>query len=505
MKAALHVLLMLVGIASFAQVAEPLDSINAKLDSLISPPAKLDSTKSIVDDRLDSLQKLNTNFSQALDITNPDFSKYKGRLDSIKARLTHRRDSLKGRGLPADSYTKSIDSLNQIDPLDSWKEQQGKLNSSQTKIQNQIQKPAGVVNEKLGQLSTESGGRGNVPGNLKSPDLPTQQTDLNFPASGKSEIPSLDVPELNPDLALDPDKLKESMQIDHLEKIQDGLGDVSGMTGKAQGYSNDIDNIGTGNLSEVKEIPGDLKSNVPMDGAEAVQQGDLAMADATKQLQTFKNPEAFRKQTVERGKSEVAKQLVMRNPDMEKTVNKVSQYQKRGVSIFKKVKGLPDKKTKNEKLPVIERFVPGFTFQVQKNTYLLIDFNPSIRYRFNTIFSLGAGWVDRIAFEDGSYTSDVRVKGVRTYSELSLIKGFSLRFDAERMNSFVPPTVFQPDQGIRMWRNYYLGGLKKEFNFLTGVSGNVQFMYNFTHKDGTSPYASRFNVRFGFEFPLKNN
>jgi hypothetical protein len=91
--------------------------------------------------------------------------------------------------------------------------------------------------------------------------------------------------------------------------------------------------------------------------------------------------------------------------------------------------------------------------------------------------------------------------GIRSFYELSVLKGLWLRTDVERMNAFVPINRTHQDIGERKKVRSYMAGIKKDFSLVPGVTGNVQFMYNLYDPDRTSPYFNRFNVRFGF--PLK--
>lgn len=144
------------------------------------------------------------------------------------------------------------------------------------------------------------------------------------------------------------------------------------------------------------------------------------------------------------------------------------------------------------------------TLQVQRSELWFIDFNPSLRYRIRNIVSAGVGWNERIIFDnDFHFYSAMRVYGLRSFAEVSVLKGLWLRADVERMNAFVPVSPVQFDIGERKTVWCYLGGVKKEFTFSQGVIANVQFMYNLYDLQKTSPYFSRFNVRFGFDFPLK--
>lgn len=165
---------------------------------------------------------------------------------------------------------------------------------------------------------------------------------------------------------------------------------------------------------------------------------------------------------------------------------------------------MPKRRDPLKKLKTYERFVPGVTLQIQKPGAWLVDFNPSLRYRMTSYWSAGAGWSERFIF--GKYTQtheQARMYGVRGFSEVVVFKGWAVRLDAERMNTFVLPATLNQDLGSRRWVWNYMTDLKKEFTFIPGVVANVQFMYNLYDPGDRLAYANRINVRFGFEFPLR--
>jgi hypothetical protein len=57
----------------------------------------------------------------------------------------------------------------------------------------------------------------------------------------------------------------------------------------------------------------------------------------------------------------------------------------------------------------------------------------------------------------------------------------------------------------RAWVTSYFGGIKKDFQLTKSLKANVQLLYNLYNPEKKSPYTNRFNVRTGFEFPLKKN
>jgi hypothetical protein len=95
-----------------------------------------------------------------------------------------------------------------------------------------------------------------------------------------------------------------------------------------------------------------------------------------------------------------------------------------------------------------------------------------------------------------------RIYGPRAHASFGLKKGFSLKAEGEKMNTWVPSFVGTPDGG-RGWVWSVFVGLKKDYQFAKGVRGNAQILYNIYDDHDNSPYVERLNVRMGFEFPMK--
>ncbi|MEQ9414368.1 MAG: hypothetical protein RIF39_11085, partial [Cyclobacteriaceae bacterium] len=135
------------------------------LDTLIlGKAANIDSVQAKTDEVIDKTQELNDKLAQVGDTLNPDLSRYNGKLDSIKNKLTLRIDSLNKIGQPSEKYTRLLDSLEQMGPakkLNEAKEKvagvQTKVNSIEKKINSPTDKIEGKINEKLNLMKSEGG------------------------------------------------------------------------------------------------------------------------------------------------------------------------------------------------------------------------------------------------------------------------------------------------------------------------------------------------------------
>jgi hypothetical protein len=69
------------------------------------------------------------------------------------------------------------------------------------------------------------------------------------------------------------------------------------------------------------------------------------------------------------------------------------------------------------------------------------------------------------------------------------------------MNARIPSPGSDSYSDVRVWNHQV--GIKKDFSFMPKIMGNVQFMYNYYSSGDTRTYPTKFNVRFGFEMPMK--
>ena len=102
-----------------------------------------------------------------------------------------------------------------------------------------------------------------------------------------------------------------------------------------------------------------------------------------------------------------------------------------------------------------------------------------------------------------NFTNEDRIYGPRVFFDLVIKKGFSVRTDIEKMNTNVQSLNPLITEGSRIWVWSAFVGFKKQYQFVKRVKGNFQFLYNVYDDHDRSPYADKFNVRFGFEFPMR--
>lgn len=151
------------------------------------------------------------------------------------------------------------------------------------------------------------------------------------------------------------------------------------------------------------------------------------------------------------------------------------------------------------KLKTHEKLIGGLTLHPFKSSIWTVDINPSIGYRLTSYWSIGSGWSERvIGGQNSSLRKELRVYGPRTFTEVLVCKGISLRIDVEQLNTYKKPEdLWSPGERINIYTTMI--GLKKSFSFYRSIIGNGQFMYNIHSSEFPNAYTSKFNVRFGFE------
>lgn len=483
----------------------------AAIDSVATHQAeKIDSINTATLEKLDTLYTLTSKVNQLQDSLN--ISLHNNKVDSVRGKLTHKIDSLHQLQLPTEKYTRLLDSLNQTpnSTVNKANEKvaavQSKVNAVQDKVNSPANKVEQKVNEKLNLMKSEGGEGANLPGNVNLPgvdalgvpgvDGALPSTDLGLDQSGIGGVGGAGIPDLK----------GEVPALDELNGIQEQFGKVGEVTGQAGSYSEDLKNISSGNLGEVKQVPEKLESEVvKMGNADVLSEKSQELDGYKEMIDTGGDKEALKQQALQQAPKLAKNHFKGQEAALQEAINKVNSYKKKYTELTD-LENIPKRKPNAMKdKPLIERLVPGMIFQIQKSENVWLDYNPSLSYLISGRFVAGLGWNERIGITNHfGFTSTDRIYGPRTYLEVKIKKGFSVRADVEKMYTFVPPNVFSPtDLGGNRWVGSAFIGMKKQYDFMKSVKGNFQFLYNFYDDHDNSPYTSRFNVRFGFEFPMK--
>ncbi len=506
------------------QVAkQKLDRKKQKRDS-IEFCRELDEQKNVTQNKIDSLHKLNQ-----------PTERYTHQLDSLNKvkfvprkseSLAHKADSLKSVNLSTGNYTGKLDSLNRLDPNKYTKQVESKAADLQNKIHQPAGKIEGAVNEKLTLMNKEGGAGANLPSNANLPQstlpttsipnaqLPNTQLKTDNPLSsidnplqdqmGKAGIVNEKISDVK---SLPQEQIEKVKSIDELQSAQSKLGEANAITDKAQGYGKDIQNIAKGDLKEVKELPKAAEEQAGKLGMNELKE-ETGKFDEYKQMaEKAKDPKALKEEALKQAPKLAVNHFAGKEAVLQQAMEKMEKLKSK-YSELNSIKDLPKHKPNAMKgKPLIERLTPGITLQLQRKGDVLVDYNPYIGYRFYERFSAGLGWNERFSIGKRVHLSlNDRIYGPRVFADFKIGKGFSVRTDIEKMNTYVPAltaTGYSTDQEYRAWVWSAFIGLKKEYKFTKRIKGNAQFLYNLYDDHNNSPYAEKLAVRMGFEWQMK--
>jgi hypothetical protein len=215
------------------------------------------------------------------------------------------------------------------------------------------------------------------------------------------------------------------------------------------------------------------------------------------------DPEAMKKMAEQQIKKQAVDHFKGQEQVLKQAMDQVSKLKLKYSSVTS-LQDIPKRRPNEMKgKPFIERVVPGVTFQFQKLHYYTVDVNPVVSYRFSGHINGGFGWNERLSFNKWNKLSRRdRIYGPRVFGSYMIKNGFAVKAEVEKMYALIPPSMLVPD-GERMWVWSAFVGFKKDYKFAGKIKGNVQMLYNLYKDHYNRPYADRFNVRMGFEFPTK--
>lgn len=499
-----------------AQVQRDSTALVNQMDSISSSRfAVLDSVPKKINQPFDSLNVATSRVQSFQDSISTSLTQP---IDSLTQKLSSKIDSLNLLKLPTEKYVQLRDSLRQLGPAKTLAQAQERVNNVQSKVnswEGKVTKPVTDVerkiNDKLSLMRSEGGEQANLPGNVDLPgsglsapgvELPSGTVNEGGPMGEGlslpgSETPKTRLPNLKPDIPV----------VDELGKINEGIGEVTKVTGEVSGYAQDAKNIGSGNLEEVKQLPTTLeKEAVDAGGLEELQTQSKVVDEYKNVLGAGNNREALKQQALQQAPKLAKNHFKGQEAALQGAIDKMSGLKKKYAQL-EDMENIPKYAPNAMKgKPFVERLVPGVLFQIQKKENVLLDYSLTAGYRISGRLTAGLGWNERIGITSRfGFTTTDRIYGPRTFVDIGLKKGFSVRVDAERMHAFVPPVLNAnpSDLGGHDWIWGVFTGIKKQYDFVKNVKGNFQVLYSLYTDHDRSPYTSRFNVRFGFEFPIR--
>lgn len=260
------------------------------------------------------------------------------------------------------------------------------------------------------------------------------------------------------------------------------------------------------NVTSAPELLEDkLKSEVAVKELTMDQQKAIALkAEYEKNLkliEQYKDKDMIRKQLNDKLANVANEQLSLNAMQVSEGSRTLAKY-KRKYPDIQSLKNLP-KRPPNpmQNKPLRERLEPGIWMQVEQNRELNLYLSPQIGYRLSGRLSAGLGFTYRI---QGSIVDSLRlyssrpVFGPKVFANFLLLRSFYTRLEYESLRA--SPIA---NSETNMWINNVYIGLGKRFTISRRWKGDVQGTYNFLYDKNTSPYSSKFALRFGFIINLE--
>lgn len=393
--------------------------------------------------------------------------------------------------------------------------QTAEITKLQQRARDELNKLPSQVNEKL-KLFADQGA--NV-GQLSGIDLPgLQSAAVPVPALPSAGLPGIQtsgvsIPQLNGPGSPIPPNLNLNTEIPNAGEVTKPLGEVASAGKQLSAAGKDLKAVSSGNLDSLDSKV--LESRLA--DAAGVSVPDDSFAEAAKQAELLKkwnsDPMYKRELTVTVAKEQAVNHFSGREAELLSAMEQLSQAKSKVKDAEQVIDLFSKPSNPMKEKPFIERLRPGVNLQIQWRQIVLVDINPYVGYRISGRWTAGIGWNERIGFSSDTYSFSEadRVRGVRSFAQFKIKEGNHLILAPELMNTYVPAHTVPTGESNRKWVPGLMAGYKREFRYSRKVVGTVQVLYNLVAPAGqsgaqsqsTGPYASRFNLLIGFEFPLK--
>ena len=422
---------------------------------------------------------------------------YKDQVDSLATFFFQQVDTLRAkyrnRTLAFDSAKTSVTEKLKLNTA--TQRTTGKLNAAKDSIDNLIAETTLKINYALDSLKKSLNSQ--LDG-LQLPEELNSQVE-NF----SSKISELDI-KSNPALNLPgninipaPVDLKGAMSTRDLtgsvgslnidDKSLSQVGHVTDLTNK------DMESLTSEAESKLADVSGVQKITAQAD----IKEYDNIIAAA-------KDPEAAREEAIDKIQQEAYDHFSGHQKEIEQAMDAIGKYKK-------KFSSLPDVKNAPRHVPnamkgkpLIERLVPSFAVQIQKNEKVYTGhFNPAIAYRISGRLNAGLGWNVRLGYDTKSrnFISSSMIHGPRAFTEFNAWKAFYPRLEVESMRT--PIALTTTDRSHVEWVTGVYAGVKKEYTLVKTVKGSILLMALVYNAGEKIPTQQRVNLRIGVEVPLK--
>ena len=328
-----------------------------------------------------------------------------------------------------------------------------------------------------------------------------------IPAIPDVQLPS--VPSANVKGITDLNLGKEMKGVSEVsEKIESLSEQISEVPQQIDEYSKELEKLKSGDLEKLEQLPDQIEKAAMQSEHLAGLEEKLVEVDALKsKAERFADPMVAKEEALNRAKELAVNHFAGHEDELKAAMEKLSKLKQK----FPDAEGTLDlfQKTQDPHRGkrFVERLTPGFSFQVQAPTSIWLDVAPALFCTINARWSTGIAWNERLAYnwDNKNWQPQERIYGPRVSIHFRLKPNLILKGDIETMNTPLNDGPLYAINDVtrrgRVWS--YFGGMKREFQLSKRVKGNVQIMYNLYDKNHLSPYATRLNVRMGFDLPLK--
>ena len=380
MKTKLIFILTLISHLAFAQQWDSLS-----FDLPILP------TDTLFQKSINKADSITTSFQTKADSLNNLYQAQFNKIDAHRSKLQNKIDSLNNLKLPTEKLTHKLDSLNQLKSakLSSLTKEVDDLKAKATSSFKEITLPP-QMQEPFDKLKSSVQGYSLPALNANTPGLPSG----NLPSLTNTKLPTL----------------SNQLKLDTNLKGLGNLNQVNEFAGKAGEYTQDAQNLVKGNLDEVKNIDKTLESKVAgMEGVDQLTKGQGMLGQANQLTDSAAMQDKMKELAKEQIMNVAQDHFAGKQEVLQQAMDKMSKLKSR-YSEVKSMAELPKKLPNPLKgKPLIERLVPGVTFQILKSNYFLLDVNALLLYRITPRLSAGAGWNQRLPFDDLKIKKEERI------------------------------------------------------------------------------------------------
>jgi hypothetical protein len=496
MQNLLYIFCFLIPVFGFSQVEPKLDSLNQQSAEQLSSLSAIISDSLQIRQELDSLQQLQSSL---------DTLQLKQTLDSLQrlempvGELQTKADSVQGLLDVSAKANRQIEELNRKlnDPIHTGRQGvQAKIDKVTT-IEDmdpeglaELKKHSGIdVNTNLPQVE------GIKLDGIEGMDLPEVKFSgegASLPGLSQLDLPGIPKPELP--------------GIESLEGIQQDISKLGDVADQAGTYTEDMAKLGEGKLNELENVDQLAEERFRQSEAgKAFQQQAGLSESGLGEARQLTGRDYMKENAKEKVYAAATDHFAGQQEKLKAAKAELSKYKGR----FEKVESMKDMPKGFFRLnplkdkPWQERIVIGSLWQFGKQEQYLIDFGPTLAWRFNDKLSAGGGFQYRLSISTDHkpwINSSDRVLGYFVFADFKFKKGFFARLTYEDLQTNIPRfnASHQVERIEQSWVKGFSAGIGKSYTFYKELKGYSLLQYNILHRYAETPYTQPIQAKIGF-------